>query len=194
MWYGFGGRGFGRGFGSRGRGWPYGAFVFEVDGMERPDGGRGRRMFQRDELKLVLLKLIADEPRHGYDLIREIEGMTGGAYAPSPGVVYPMLTLLDDMNHIAEQASEGAKKRYAITLEGQALLDENRERVEALMARLSELGARRRGGEAMPIRRAMQNLKVALQHRIQRGDFSEDTLHDVAALIDEVAQKIERLR
>ncbi len=66
-------------------------------------GGRSRRMFDGGELKLLLLKLIADAPRQGYDMIREIEAMTGGAYAPSPGVVYPKLTLLDEMNLIGEQ-------------------------------------------------------------------------------------------
>ena len=62
--------------------------------------GRSRRMFDGGELRLVLLKLIADEPRHGYDLIRQIEELTGGAYAPSPGVVYPTITMLDDMGFI----------------------------------------------------------------------------------------------
>ena len=65
-------------------------------------------MFESGELRLVLLKLIADEPRHGYDLIRAIEELTGGEYAPSPGVVYPTLTLLQDMGLIEEAAGEGA--------------------------------------------------------------------------------------
>ncbi|MBN9121321.1 MAG: PadR family transcriptional regulator, partial [Planctomycetes bacterium] len=84
---------------------------------ERSSGrgeGRARRMFDGGELRLVLLKLIADEPRHGYDLIREIENLTGGAYAPSPGVVYPTITMLDDMGFIEQQQSEGAKKAFAI--------------------------------------------------------------------------------
>src|SRR5690606_25340682 len=68
-------------------------------------GGRGgrRRLFDGGELRLVLLKLIGDQPRHGYDLIREIEDKTGGAYAPSPGVIYPTLTLLADMGLIEEE-------------------------------------------------------------------------------------------
>src|SRR4051812_28811707 len=81
-------------------------------------GGRARRMFDSGELRLVLLKLIADQPRHGYDLIRAIEEMTGGAYAPSPGVVSPTLTMLQDMGHIEEQATEGARKAFAVTAEG----------------------------------------------------------------------------
>src|SRR3546814_11329261 len=99
-------------------------------------GGRGRRrMFDGGELRLVLLKLIADDARHGYDLIREIEDLTGGAYAPSPGIVYPTLTLLGDMGSIEEQAAEGTRKQFAITAAGRAHLDENAEEVAALMTR-----------------------------------------------------------
>ena len=164
-------------------------------GGQRHDGGRRQRMFDAGELRLVLLKLIADTPRHGYDLIREIETMTGGAYAPSPGVVYPTLTLLDEMGLIEEQQTEGAKKRFAATADGRTHLAERRAEVDALIARLEELGAhRRKAGGGAPIGRAMTNLGQAIAGRVARGDFSEDTLHDAAALIDEVAQKIERLR
>ncbi|MEG3165353.1 PadR family transcriptional regulator [Sphingomonas sp. PB2P19] len=183
---GFGGdfgAGFGRGFGGGFGGGGFGG-----------GGGRSRRMFDGGELKLVLLKLIADTPRHGYDLIREIEAMTGGAYAPSPGVVYPTLTLLDEMNLIAEQQSEGAKKRFAATDEGQAMLAEQQETVEALFARLAALNAESERTDSASIRRAVGNLRHVLQHRMARGDVSEETLHQVTALIDEVAQKIERLK
>lgn len=89
---------FGRhGFGHRGRGW-------EGESGERR-GGR-RRVFDSAEFRLVLLKLIADQPRHGYELIRAIEDLTGGSYVPSPGMIYPTLTLLLDMGHIAEAKSE----------------------------------------------------------------------------------------
>ena len=191
MWHGMHGRGCGPRGGGR---WSRGPFSFSWDAGEKPEGGRGRPMFRREELRLIVLKLIADEPRHGYDLIREIETMTKGAYAPSPGVVYPLLTLLDEMELTAEQVSEGAKKRYAITDAGRRELAENAELVEALMTRLRDMGAERSRGEGTPIRRAMQNLRVALQHRVGRGEMTEDTLHDIAALIDEVAQRIERLR
>lgn len=162
---------------------------------ERPGGGGRRgRMFDGSELRLVMLRLIADAPRHGYDVIRAIEELTAGAYAPSPGVVYPTLTLLDEMALIEEQRSEGTKKRFAATDAGQAHLAENAEQVEALMTRLRELGAHRERPDGAPIRRAMSNLRVALGQRFGRGDFSDETLHDVAALLDEVARKIERLR
>jgi len=97
-----------------GRGWEgnWGPFHFDFGDEGWGGGRRGRRtrrMFESGELRLVLLKLIADEPRHGYDLIRAIEELTGGEYAPSPGVVYPTLTLLQDMGLIEEAPGEGAR-------------------------------------------------------------------------------------
>ena len=89
-------------------------------------GRRGRRgrVFDAGELRLVLLKLIADQPRHGYDLIRAIEELTHGAYAPSPGVIYPTLTMLQDMGLIEETKGEGSRKAFAVTDEGRAHLAE----------------------------------------------------------------------
>jgi DNA-binding PadR family transcriptional regulator len=141
-------------------------------------GGARRSMFRPGELRLVLLKLIADQPRHGYDLIQSIEEMTQGEYAPSPGVVYPTLTMLEDMGYIREQAAEGtSRKAYAVTPEGQAHLDERREEADALMARLSEVG----------------NLLSALWHRVQREGMDEETLHKIAEILDDAARKVERL-
>ena len=155
--------------------------------------GRSRRMFDGGELRLVLLKLIADEPRHGYDLIRQIEELTGGAYAPSPGVVYPTITLLDDMGFIAQAESEGAKKAFAVTEAGRGELAANAELIATLMARLSALGDERQKTDVKSVRRAMGNLREVLVNRLSAGDIDESTLHDAVALIDEVAQKIERL-
>jgi DNA-binding PadR family transcriptional regulator len=157
-------------------------------------GGRARRMFDSGELRLVLLKLIADQPRHGYDLIRAIEEMTGGAYAPSPGVVYPTLTMLQDMGHIEEQATEGSRKAFAATAEGQAYLAERAEEADALIARLTGLGDEKKKAGGAPIGRAVGNLLSALWHRVTREDTDEDRLHEIAAILDEAAQRIERLK
>ena len=179
--------------GSRGgRRGPFGGDWFA--GGDEPRGGRRARMFDGSELRLVLLSLITEQPRHGYDLIREIESLTAGAYVPSAGVVYPTLTLLDEMGLIAEQQSEGAKKRFAATDDGRQHLTDNAEKVAALMNRLRELGAHRERVDAAPIRRAMGNLKMALRHTLGAGDVPQDRLHEITALIDEVAQKVERLK
>jgi DNA-binding PadR family transcriptional regulator len=181
-----------------GRGWGRGRAFFEhmAEHHARGHGGRGggrRRMFDGSELRLVLLKLIEEQPRHGYDLIKEIEERTGGAYAPSPGVVYPTLTMLEDMGLIEEQKTEGAKKQFAITAAGTAHLAERAEEVEALFARLGELASMRERTDGAPIRRAMGNLRAVLQNRLTAEGVDADTLHDVAAILDEAAQKIERL-
>lgn len=162
-------------------------------GMEgRGRSGSRRRMFDHGGLRLVLLKLIADKPRHGYDLIRAIEERTGGAYAPSPGVVYPTLTLLDEMDHIREQQTEGARKLFAITPEGTAHLEANAQEVAAVLAKLDALGAERERSDSVPLRRAMHNLRSVLQNRMEVG-LDQDRLHEAVALIDEAARKIERL-
>ncbi|WP_010164129.1 PadR family transcriptional regulator [Sphingomonas sp. PAMC 26617] len=179
-----GGRGFGGGGGFGGRG-----------GHEHGEGrgSRGRRMFDGGELRLVLLKLIADEPRHGYDLIRRIEELTGGAYAPSPGVVYPTLTLLDDMDLIAARQAEGAKKLFEVTEAGTQHLAENAELVAALFARIAEVGAERARTDSASVRRAMGNLREVLMHKLRDEAVPIETIHQAVALIDDAAQKIERL-
>ncbi len=156
-------------------------------------GGR-RRLFAGEELKLILLALIAAEPRHGYDLIREIESLSGGAYAPSPGVVYPTLTLLTDMDLIAEQPGEGSRKLFAITDAGSAYLADHATTRDEAMARLAALARRAERTDGAPIRRALHNLSIAVRARLEKEGADADTMFDVAALIDEAAGKIERLK
>ncbi len=155
-------------------------------------GGRRGRVFDAGELKLVLLKLIEDAPRHGYDLIRDIEARTGGAYAPSPGVIYPTLTLLDDMALI-EGVADGSRKQFAITDAGRAELVAKASAVDALMARLDAIGADRAKTDTGPVSRAMGNLRTVLAQRVTSEGTTPAMLHDIAAMLDEVSQRIERL-
>jgi DNA-binding PadR family transcriptional regulator len=181
------------GFGGRGRGWGHGW----GDGAEwggRGGSGRGRRrVLDSSELRLVLLKLIADQSRHGYDLIRAVEEMTHGEYAPSPGVVYPSLTMLQDMGLIDEVKTEGSRKAFEITADGKDHLAGKEEEVEALFERLKDLGSDQRKAGGAPIKRSIGNLLSALWHRATREDSDEGTMHKIAAILDEAAQKIERL-
>ena len=176
----------GRHFGHRGR------HSFGRVG-EHGEGRRRRRVFDSGELQLVLLKLIADQPRHGYELIRAIEELTGGAYVPSPGVIYPTLTLLLDMGRIEEATAGGPRKPFAITAEGTAELEAKKEQVEALFARLAELASMRERTDGGPVRRAMGNLRTVLLDRLGREGVQTETMHEVAAILDEAAGKIERL-
>jgi DNA-binding PadR family transcriptional regulator len=160
------------------------------------DEGRGRRrgrVFDGGELRLVLLKLIADEPRHGYDLIKAIEELTGGAYAPSPGVVYPTLTLLDDMGLIAEDRGEGSRKRFSVTEDGKAHLAEKAEEVAALIARLAAMGEDRDRPDSASLRRAMGNLRQVLVEKVRRGEAKPEIIDEIVTAIDELARRIEKL-
>lgn len=185
--------------GSRGRGWSRSwEFGGESDGpssgSRRGGGGRGRgRMFAGGELRLLLLKLIGDETRHGYELIKAIEELTGGNYAPSPGVVYPTLSLLLDEAMIEERADDSPRKAFAITAEGEVELSSRSDEAEALIARLVALNEEDDARRAPPIARAVGNLFTALRDRATGGELDRDAIHAVAEILDEAARKIERL-
>ena len=183
-----------------GRGWQgsWGPFNFDFESDGWGGGGRRgrrtRRMFESGELRLVLLKLIADEPRHGYDLIRAIEELTGGEYAPSPGIVYPTLTLLQDMGLIDEAPGEGPRKSFRITDDGRAHLEERSDEIDALLERLEDLKPAERNNAGPAIGRAVKNLMTALGHRLSREGFDEELFLEIAAILDEAAQRIERVK
>jgi DNA-binding PadR family transcriptional regulator len=181
-----------------GRGWQgnWGPFHFDFsdEGSSGRRGRRSRRMFESGELRLVLLKLIVDEPRHGYDLIRAIEDMTGGEYAPSPGVVYPTLTLLQDMGLIEEAAGGGPRKPFQATEEGRKHLEERAEEADALIERLTDLKPSSEHTAGPAIGRAIKNLMTALRHRVGRDGLDDELLHEIAAILDDASQKIERTK
>jgi DNA-binding PadR family transcriptional regulator len=181
-----------------GRGWQghFGPFHFDFGDGPGDRGRRGRRgrMFETGELRLVLLKLIADEPRHGYDLIRAIEELTGGDYAPSPGVVYPTLTLLQDMGLIEEAQAEGARKPFQVTAEGRSHIEENAAEIEELFERLEATGSSRRRTHRPEMGRAVANLMTALRNRVAHEGWNEALLNEVVDILDDAAQRIERLK
>src|SRR5436305_654427 len=108
-------------------------------GMGGGDMMRAGRMLAQGDLRLLALALIAEQPRHGYEIIKVLEDKTGGWYSPSPGIVYPTLTYLEEAGYVTAQA-EGAKKLYTITDEGRSYLDDNRDFVDAVLERLSSVG------------------------------------------------------
>ena len=154
-------------------------------------GERGGRVFESGDLRFVLLALIAEKPSHGYELIKAIEEKLGGGYSPSPGVVYPTLTLLEEMGYATIEAQDGGKKLYSITDAGREFLGENRRIVDGLFSRMDE--ARSRGGRFSPqIMRAMENLKIALKYRLVAGDLTEAEVQSIAAAIDQAALAVEK--
>jgi DNA-binding PadR family transcriptional regulator len=118
----------------------FAAAMFGEAGM----GGRGfraSRMIGADDLQLLILALLADKPRHGYEIIKALDEHSHGFYAPSPGVIYPALTYLEEIG-FATVAAAGAKKLYSITAEGTAHLDAQRAQAETMLAELARIGER----------------------------------------------------
>jgi DNA-binding PadR family transcriptional regulator len=158
----------------------------------RHRGYRGGRLFDYGELRFLLLAMIAERPRHGYELIKMIEERFGGSYTPSPGVIYPTLSWLDDMGYARIDAEEAGRKRYRITAEGEAFLVANRAAVDELMARTGPAGADGTASVPAPIVRAMENLKLAMRLRFRRGPIDQTAAETIAAALDAAAQTVER--
>ncbi|CRM58983.1 PadR family transcriptional regulator [Pseudomonas marginalis] len=162
------------------------------DGFEkrpvRERGGRGPRVFAPGDLKLLLPALIAEQPCHGYDLIRQIEGLFDGAYTPSPGVIYPTLTFLEESELISGDA-EGGKKRYTITDAGRLFLSEQAVALDGVRMRI-QLSKRSLRGHDRPaeIHEAVHNLRHALHSH--HGRWSPEEIVRVAALLNGAAQAI----
>ncbi|WP_256809647.1 PadR family transcriptional regulator [Pseudomonas siliginis] len=158
----------------------------ERGGRER--GGRGPRVFAPGDLKLLLLALIAEQPCHGYDLIRQIEGMFDGAYSPSPGVIYPTLTFLEESDLIAGDAEAG-KKRYSVTDAGRLSLSEQAVALDGVRMRIDVSKRSLRGHDRPPeIHEAVHNLRHALQ--LHHGRWSAEEILRVRDLLNDTAKAI----
>ena len=157
-------------------------------GPGRERGGRGPRVFAPGDLKLLLLALIAEQPCHGYDLIRQIEGMFDGAYSPSPGVIYPTLTFLEESEMIQGDA-QGGKKRYSVTDAGRQSLSEQAVALEGVRVRIDVSKRSLRGHDRPPeIHEAVHNLRHALQ--LHHGRWSAQEIQRVATLLNNTAKAI----
>ena len=124
-------------------------------------GFRGGRKFAAADLHLIILALLKDKPRHGYELIKALEERSGGFYTPSPGMIYPALTYLEEIGHATVEA-DGAKKLYSITDEGRKQLEENREVVDTMFRELEQIGSR------------MEDVRRAFTGEGPRGRHDED--------------------
>jgi DNA-binding PadR family transcriptional regulator len=176
---------FGPGFGRGGR---HGAGDFGG-----ADFVRARRMLAQGDLRLIALALIAEQPRHGYEIIKLVEDKTAGWYSPSPGIVYPTLTYLEEAGYVTAQ-TEGAKKLYSITPQGQAHLDENRDFVDAVLKRFAAVGEKisrmrhhrerddERADSASPlVRAALDNLAEAARQRLEGDPEAEPKVVELLA-------------
>ena len=166
-------------------------FGFHGHRLGRHRMRRAERIFDQGDLRFVILKLISEAPRHGYEIIKAIEDKVGGAYSPSPGVIYPTLTLLEELGYVTVENAEGGKKLYRITDAGAAALDEKKAVVEGIFRRMADLHDRF-DGPSPRIARAMQNLGSAIATRMRSGPVNAEQLDALIAAIDEAAGKVEK--
>jgi len=170
-----------------------GDFGGRWEGFERGLGGGRERFFDNGHLRLVILKLIAEKPSYGYELIKAIEERLSGGYAPSPGVVYPTLTLLEEEGLATVSATDGSKKLYAATEQGREYLKANEIVLKAIFGRMEQAGKAFGRGRSPQIQRAMMNLKFAFKMRVERGDLTPEQANKVAEIIDQAARAIDEV-
>src|SRR5580693_4773808 len=153
-------------------------------------GGGRERHFDNGELRFVILQLIADKPSYGYEIIKAIEERLSGAYAPSPGVVYPTLTMLEEEGFATVSSTEGSKKLYAATEQGVEYLKENKVMLKAIFGRMEQAGKAFGRGRSPQIMRALMNLKFALKMRAGQGNLSAEQTRKITEAIDAAAKVI----
>lgn len=154
-------------------------------------GGGRRRVFDHGDLRFILLSMIATKPAHGYDLIKALEERMGGGYSPSPGVIYPTLTMLEEQG-FARFTAEDGKKLYHATVEGESFLKANQASLDAIQARIDGIARERSVVPDPRVIRAVENLKTALRLRLAAGPIPDEQVRAIAAAIDAAAAAAER--
>lgn len=156
----------------------------------RRRGFRGGRMFEQGDLKYVILKLLEEKPRHGYEIIKELEEQSGGAYSPSAGTVYPTLQLLEDLGYASVALEEGGKKIYSITDAGRQYLDQNKSTVEDVFERISDIGASILSDAVMDINRAFRDVAGATYGSVREYHKDKDLALKVRQILEKAAGEL----
>lgn len=172
----------------------------------RRGGGRLGRFLAHGDLRFLLLKLLSDKPGHGYELIKDIEDRVAGAYTPSPGVIYPTLTLLEELGWVRAVQSEGTRKLYEVTQDGLLALDANKTTVEDIFERMEKARAEKEAApedgdddaaafwkhrhRAQEARHALRELRMALQQRALERSLSDAQVDAIVDIIRDAARKV----
>jgi DNA-binding PadR family transcriptional regulator len=186
-------RGAGRGWGGFGIDADFSGFISKMAGNWRGGPFRGGRMFEHGDLKFVILSLLEDKPRHGYDIIKAIEEKSGGMYSPSAGTIYPTLTLLEEMGFASATTDESGKKVYSITDAGRAHLAEHRGTLEDIFSRIARKGAGFTSDAMMELNRAFKNAARSTYSNATQHLDDHDYLRKVAKVLEDAAKAIEEL-
>ncbi|HKY37722.1 MAG TPA: PadR family transcriptional regulator [Polyangiaceae bacterium] len=176
------GAGGGRGFGGGARG----GRPWWADAMGEPPPRA-----ERGGVRYLVLEAIADQPRHGYEIIQHIEQRAGGSYRPSPGVIYPTLQMLEELEHARVVEQEG-RKVYAITETGKAELQENRSTVDEFYARFTEDQPWESYAEDFAeLMKRVGRLMTTFRKGAHRGRMSPATMRAIRLALDEALRKID---
>ena len=160
----------------------------------RPRGRwRGGRMFEQGDLRYVVLRLLEEKPRHGYEIIKALEERFGGAYAPSPGAVYPTLQLLEDLGYARMVSGEEGKKVYDITDAGRAHLAENQATVDSIFDRIGKLVGHFLDEPMAEVHAAFRHIGKATYGRATGAMHDQELLKRVAEILQRAAKEIEDL-
>ncbi len=173
------GRPFDEGFG----GFGHGRFGYGSGGRER--------LFDSGELKLVILKLLGEQPSYGYQLMKAMEERLSGGYTPSAGVIYPTLTLLEEEGLAASSISEGNKKVYSLTDEGRQFVEANKERIGEVFERIEAVGERFERRRSPELLEAFANLRHAVMGRMWRRSITSEQVRKIAEIVNAAARSIE---
>ena len=185
--------------GSGHRGWGFEGFdpgfTGWFGGRRRGRGGpfRGGRMFEQGDLKYVILQLLEEKPRHGYEIIKALEERFGGMYSPSAGTVYPTLTLLEDLGYASVSVEDSGKKIYSITDEGRAYLAQNKSAVDDIFERITELGSTFLSDAVMEVNRAIKDVAQATYRAAPRVFRDKDTLAKIRDTLERAAKEIDEI-
>ncbi|MCH7334229.1 PadR family transcriptional regulator [Acinetobacter modestus] len=158
---------------------------------EHHRSGRRGRLFESGRMKLLVLHLIQQNPKHGYEIIKEISDLVGDGYTPSAGTIYPTLNSLEEMNCISLLDAE--RKQYQVTEYGETYLKDQQEMLTALLEKLRIRREIHNNDQLIEIHRAMENLKTALRLKLNIVDLQQEQIYKIAEKIDQAAIAIGRL-
>ena len=178
--------------------WDWDAFTGAFWGKgpgPRPRGpfrGMGR-VFEQGDLKYVILSLLSEKPRHGYEIIKALEEKSGGAYSPSPGTVYPTLTMLEEMGYARSTGEEGGKRVYEITPEGKRYLEEHSSTVDSIFERIARAVEPFFDRHMLDIHDGMRRVGRAAYATAMKHAENKETLTKIADILARAAKEIDAL-
>jgi DNA-binding PadR family transcriptional regulator len=174
-------------------GWGFDAFGTDFWPPRGRHRGRPGRLFEQGDLKYVILRMLEQKPRHGYEIIKELEDRFGGAYTPSPGTVYPTLTMLEDLGYAQVAPDAGGRKVYSITAEGRTYLAAHSETVDSIFDRIARFVDGFLDTPMMEVNGAFRRLSRAAYGHASRNVNDRARLAKVKEILDRAATELEQL-